>query len=284
MKVPLHAGFSCPNRDGTLSGDGCAFCDNEAFSPAVGAQGTPAQQLERAMAKTAGRFDAYIGYFQPYSNTYGTVQKLREAYEPIIAHQGIVGIAVGTRPDCFSEDIYAYLGDVAGRTYLSVELGLQSADDGILRRCNRGHTFAQFETACRRLYSLGIEVVAHVIIGLPGETDETVSRTAMAVAALPVHGVKIHQLMIIAGTVMEKMLREGAVEPLSLASYAGHVARFLSYMRPDQCVHRLVADTRPDKGLIAPQWSARKAAAVSYIQSYLVQKGVRQGMERKQDA
>jgi radical SAM protein (TIGR01212 family) len=281
LKVPLHAGFSCPNRDGTLSAGGCTFCDNEAFSPALKARGTPVEQLERAMARTSGQFDAYIAYFQPFSNTYGTVRKLREAFEPLIGHPGLVGIAVGTRPDCFSDEKYAYLGDVAVRTYLSVELGLQSADDEILRRCNRGHTFAQFESACLRLHTAGIETAAHILLGLPGETDETVVRTAQAVAALPVHGVKLHQLMIIAGTPMERSLREGAVEALSLERYAELVAMFLSYLRPDQCIHRLVADTRPERGLVAPQWSVRKAAAVSYIRSYLIDKGVRQGARNK---
>jgi radical SAM protein (TIGR01212 family) len=278
LKVPVNAGFSCPNRDGTTGRSGCSFCDNEVFSPVAHDVSDPLEQLKRAIAKASGRFEAFIPYFQPFSNTYGTVDALKRAYEPVIACPGVVGIAVGTRPDCFNDGIYAYLEDVAARTYLSVELGLQSSDDEILKKCNRGHTFAQFEQACRRLSAAGAEVVAHVMAGLPGDTDDSLRRTAQSIASLPVHGVKIHQLMIIRGTAMEDLYLRGGVEALSLEKYACSVGIFLSHIRPGQCVHRIAADTRPDKGLIAPEWSLDKKSAVDYINRYLEEKGITQGM------
>jgi radical SAM protein (TIGR01212 family) len=277
LKVAINAGFSCPNRDGTLSREGCAFCDNRAFSPVALDNADVCEQLQRAIDRAARRFDIFIAYLQPYTNTYGPVSYLQSCYEPLIAHEKVIGLAVGTRPDCLDSEICTYLADVSKRTYLSIELGLQSADDAILKRVNRGHTYAQFEEACVKLAKLDIETVAHVVLGLPGDTVDSIRATAHKLSQLPVHGVKIHQLMIIDGTALAGEYRQGRIQALSLDQYAEYVAMFLQHLRADQYIHRLVADTRLDKGLLAPLWSTQKAKALVHINRYLEEHDIFQG-------
>ena len=265
LKIPVNAGFSCPNRDGTKSLDGCAFCDNRAFSPVHASKTSPAGQVSDAVDKCNGKYKLFLPYLQPFSNTYAPVDKLKSVYEPLLSITGVVGLAIGTRPDCFDEPIYEYLGELNKRAYLSVELGLQSGHDSVLARMNRGHTVQDFKDAVSRLDRLGIETVAHVILGLPGETDEMVEETAAMLAALPVRGVKAHQLMIIAGTPLEQMYRSGSARALTLEEYAALLRKFLARLRPEQHIHRIIADSTPERGLIAPMWSAEKIKALNYI-------------------
>jgi radical SAM protein (TIGR01212 family) len=278
-KIPINGGFSCPNRDGVKSRSGCAFCDNRAFSPVADSTLFPLDQLKAGIARSQGRFTSFIAYLQPFSNTYGSVERLRAVYEPLIAIPGIVGLSVGTRPDCLAEEAYEYLGELAGRTYLSVELGLQSAHDSTLSFVNRGHSFQEFSHAVERLSRIGIECVAHVMVGLPGENAAMIFETAHRLAGLPVTGVKIHQLMVIQGTRMEQMLAEGSVAPLEIADYAVLLSGFLERLRPDQHIHRIMADTRKEFGLIAPEWSAHKKDSMAFLSSYLESNRIVQGGE-----
>ncbi len=277
LRVPVHAGFSCPNRDGTLSTSGCTFCDNRSFSPAALDSSSVVSQLEARMKRAAGSFEIFIAYLQPFTNTYGTVEELKSIYEPILQLPGIVGLAVGTRPDCLADDVCDYLANVSRRTYLTVEVGLQSASDDVLRLNNRGHTVADFESAVTRLGQRNIETVAHSMIGLPNETREDVINTAKLVARIPVHGVKIHQLMIIKGTCMEEWYGKGTVKALTLADYAELAGEFITYLRPEQCIHRIMADSKPAYGLIAPAWSADKLKSTEYIRRYLCENHLWQG-------
>ncbi len=280
LKLPINAGFSCPNRDGTKSLRGCAFCDNRAFSPVAGTTTPPLEQLQTAIHRAAGRRQAFIAYLQPFSNTYGNVERLRTVYEPLIRVSGVVGLAVGTRPDCLSDPVYEYLGDLAGRTFLSVELGLQSSHDTTLSLINRGHTFDAFAAPVRRLASMNIDTVAHVILGLPGESPEMMFETAARCAALPVTGIKIHQLMIIKGTPMEGMFTEGKVEAVSIEKYAPVLCGFIERLRPDQHIHRIMSDitTAGATGLlIAPEWSAHKQSSLKFLHDYMDANNVVQG-------
>lgn len=265
LKIPLNAGFSCPNRDGTISSTGCAFCDNRSFSPVAGSQSPPLSQLCHSIERARGKFRCFLPYLQPFSNTYADVSTLQEIYEPLLEPEGVVGLAIGTRPDCFSHGVFDYLRQLASRTYLSVELGLQSAHDSTLRLVNRGHSRRDFEMAVTRLASDGVEVAAHVILGLPGETEAMMMETAKVLAGLPVHGVKLHQLMIIEGTALHGLFEAGELMPMSLERYAESVASFISHLRPDQCIHRLMADSRPEHGLVAPMWSGDKAGSLRVI-------------------
>ncbi|MBN1308427.1 MAG: TIGR01212 family radical SAM protein [Chitinispirillaceae bacterium] len=280
LKVPVNAGFSCPNRDGTKSAAGCRFCDNRSFSPvALRQAASPAEQVHRALSRRRDRIGEVLPYLQPFSNTYGTVEELKRRYEPLLEVPGVIGLAVGTRPDCFTEEIFRYLAGLARRTYLSIEIGLQSAHDATLSLCNRGHTFADFSTAVTRLSSDTIETVAHVMLGLPGENAAMMLHTADRLAALPLTGVKIHQLMIIEGTEFAAWYRTGRLAVLSLDEYAKLLCGFLSHLRPDQQIHRIMADSTAEKGLVAPSWSADKTGSLQVIHRYMHEHATRQGSQ-----
>ena len=181
LKIVVNGGFSCPNRDGLKSREGCSFCDNRSFSPVATSAKPVLAQLQEAALKAPSRA-AFIAYLQPFSNTYGDVKALKNAYEPLISFPRVVGLAIGTRPDCFTEEIYNYLEEVSSRTYLSVEIGLQSAHDETLALHNRGHTVDDFRRCVASLSKRGIETVAHVMLGLPPETPEMMLETAREIA------------------------------------------------------------------------------------------------------
>ena len=278
LKIPLNGGFTCPNIDGTKSKGGCIYCDNVAFSPVAASTEPVMVQLEKGIASRKHRFDLFIGYFQAYSNTFAPVEKLKKNYEPVIAFPKIVGIAIGTRPDCFSEKILDYLSNINQRTYLSVEIGLQTIHNSTLKKINRHHTFEESVSVIEELSKRGIESVAHIMLGLPGESREMMLDTVEAVANLPVQGVKIHQLMVIKGTALEKKLYStGKLKVLSLNEYAELVGEFLSRLRPDQIIHRIMADSRVKSGLVAPLWSADKRNSLQFIQNYLKENKIYQG-------
>jgi len=235
-------------------------------------------QLEKGIARGRKRFDAFIGYFQSFSNTHAPVEILREKYEPVIAHPDVIGIAIGTRPDCFSSEIYDYLADVNRRTYLSVELGIQTIHNDTLRKINRSHSFEESLATIHELADRNIEVVVHVMLGLPGETHAMMMETAEKIAQLPVQGIKIHQLMVIRGTVLEKQyFSKRKLKVLELEEYAELVGEFLIRLRPDQIIHRLMADSRFETGLVAPEWSADKRSSLVFIQNYLDKNQLYQG-------
>ena len=266
LKIPLSGGFTCPNIDGRKGTGGCIYCDNRSFSPVAETKDHIEEQLRAGIARSPKRFEKYIAYFQPYSNTYGTVEQLRSVYEPIFNFPEVVGIAIGTRPDCFDEEIYAYMEELHERTYLSVELGLQTVHDKTLIKINRCQTHQDGENAILEFSKRGIETVAHIMLGLPGETKEMMMETARVLADLPVEGIKLHQLMIIKHTPMEKMYKNNKVSLLSLEEYADLVEEFLSLLRPDQHIHRLMADCTWENGLVAPDWAADKIRSLDYIQ------------------
>jgi radical SAM protein (TIGR01212 family) len=268
LKIPVNGGFSCPNRDGTKSAAGCVFCDNKSFSPAAGNTASVVSQIERAQQKASKKYDAFIVYLQPFSNTYGSLERLTSLYESIIALPNVVGLAIGTRPDCFSEELLDYLRDLSGRTYLSVEIGLQSSHDATLTYYNRGHTMEDFRQCAAGLSNRGIETVAHIMLGLVPETPAMMMDTARETARLPVTGVKIHQLMVISGTMLEQRYLHGDLRCLGLDEYAELLDGFLSCLRPDQHIHRIMADSLEANGLIAPLWSAEKMKSLQHIHAY----------------
>jgi hypothetical protein len=276
-KIPVNAGFSCPNRDGKISRDGCAFCDNQAFSPVASTVIPPLEQFSKAAACLGSRYKAFIPYLQPFSNTYCTREQLSAVCEPMLLEPHVVGIAIGTRPDCITEEIYAYLGDLGRRTCLSVELGLQSGHDMTLTTINRGHTVADFTAAANELHKRGIEVVAHVILGLPGESDTMMFQTADLLASLPVRGVKLHQLMIVRKTLLESWHAGERVTVLEIESYASLLSGFLERLRPDQQIHRIMADSHVENGLIAPLWSSRKTESIRFLHEFMDRNDIRQG-------
>jgi uncharacterized protein len=287
LRIPLNAGFSCPNRDGTIGSEGCSFCDNRSFSPVAMTTASLLDQLESSIAKDRHNHKAFIAYLQPFSNTHGTRKRLEEMYEPLIAFPGVVGLAVGTRPDCFTEDICDYLESVSKRTYLSVEIGLQSANDATLSFNRRGHDVETFTRAVTELSGRSIETVAHVMIGLPPHAagakaaSDDAAATAKLLSLLPVTGIKIHQLMIIGGTLMQQWFDKGEVAALSLEEYADILCDFLAHVRPDQHIHRIMADSTEKCGLIAPLWSSseEKMKSIAYIHGVMDSRELVQGSE-----
>jgi uncharacterized protein len=290
LKIPLNAGFSCPNRDGTVGSDGCSFCDNRSFSPVAVTTASLLEQLQSSIEKDHGKHKAFIAYLQPFSNTHGTRARLEKLYEPLIALPGVIGLAVGTRPDCLDKDICDYLESVSRRTYLSVEIGLQSGNDAILSFNRRGHDVAAFTKAIFELSSRDIETVAHVMIGLPpsggnscrdGAGKDAIA-TAKLLASLPVSGIKIHQLMIIRGTLVHHWFEKGELAALSLEEYAGILCDFLSLVRQDQHIHRIMADSSAECGLVAPLWSAEKMKSIAYLHEVMDKRKLVQGSETAQ--
>jgi len=277
LRVPVNGGFSCPNRDGTKGTDGCSFCDNRSFSPVAVDPAGAQEQYRAVIGRSQDRYRAFIPYLQPFTNTYGTVERLRMIYEPLLAVEGTVGLAVGTRPDCLPGDILDYLSQVNSRTHLCVELGLQSGHDRTLERVCRRHSVADFIGAVEALHARGIYCAAHVILGLPGETEPMMLETARLLASLPVDGVKIHQCMVVAGTALAREYAAGAFAVLDRDEYVRLAAGFIARLRTGQHIHRLMAQSRPADGLVAPLWSMDKQAFTAAFNRRLEADGIMQG-------
>jgi radical SAM protein (TIGR01212 family) len=262
-KCCIQAGFTCPNLDGSRGTGGCAYCDNRAFSPGLGAR-IDAADLRRQwdegrawLRRRHRRVDGFIAYFQSFSNTYGTADHLRDLYGPVLDWPECCGLSIGTRPDCIDDAIADCLADLARRTFLTVELGLQSDRDRVLRAINRGHTVAEFTDAIDRLAGRGIELCIHLMLGLPGEGEDAPERLGDLAASLPVQSVKLHNLHIVRGTAFERGWRSGVIREPGRDAYADAACRFLGRLRPDQAVQRIVADA-PRAMLVGDPWCRDK--------------------------
>jgi radical SAM protein (TIGR01212 family) len=277
-KLTVDAGFTCPNRDGTRGHGGCIYCENRSFSPAAGSRLSVSRQLvkEKRLAAERYRADKFIAYFQPFTNTYGPVDKLRALYEEALSVPDVVGLSLGTRPDCTPPEVLDYLQELAPRTHLWLEYGLQSAHDETLRTINRGHDFAEFRDAVLRAQGRGIFICVHLILGLPGETPEMMRDTARRVAELGVDGVKLHHLHVVRDTVLEKMHGRGELKLLEMEQYARLCADVLERMPPWTVLQRFVGDVQGDT-LVAPKWREGKLRVLEAIQGELRERGAQQG-------
>ena len=261
QKISLHAGFSCPNRDGTKGRGGCTYCNNQTFSPDYCHTGRGiTEQLDEGIAFFARKYPdmKYLAYFQAYTNTYGATPYLAACYEEALAHDGVVGLIIGTRPDCMPPDLLAYLSDLARDRYLMVEYGIESTCDETLARVNRGHDYASAVDAVRRTAEAGIPVGAHMILGLPGESRETILSHAGRLSALPLTMVKLHQLQLIRGTRLAQEYEQGLADiyPYTVTEYVDLAIDFIERLRPDIVVERFVSQS-PDALLIAPRWGLK---------------------------
>lgn len=259
QKISIDAGFSCPNRDGKLSSGGCTFCDNRTFNPSYcSSKKTITEQLEDGKRFFARKYPEmkYLAYFQAYTNTYGSVESLRKKYEEALAVEDVVGIVIGTRPDCVNEELLDYLEDLNKRTFLMMEYGIESANDDTLRRINRGHDFACSRNAVERTHARGILTGGHVILGLPGEDAAESLRQAPVISSLPLDVLKIHQMQIIRGT---RLAEEFAREPFhvyTVEEYIDLVIRYIRLLRSDLVLERFVSQS-PKELLIAPHWGLK---------------------------
>lgn len=278
FKVSVDAGFTCPNRDGTRGYGGCVYCDPSTLAPeGLSASMDVLAQLASGVEKVGKRHNArkFIAYFQSNTNTHAPLERLREIYFFSLRPE-FVGMAVSTRPDCLGPDVLDLLCELKEKTHLWLELGLQTANDATLERMNRGHTVSEFEDALGRARARGIEVCAHVIIGLPGEGRDDILNTIGFLASRKVWGVKFHQLQVIKGTGLERMYREGSVKVLGLEEYAGLVVECLERLPRSTVIHRLCAEA-PRRSIVAPQWGANKFMVIDRIRSVMAERSTFQG-------
>jgi radical SAM protein (TIGR01212 family) len=261
QKISLNAGFTCPNRDGTKSRGGCTYCNNRTFNPAYcDISQSVARQLQEGVRFFSRKYPdmKYIAYFQAYTNTYDSVEKLRLKYEEALSSKDVAGIIIATRPDCISDGLLDYLQKLNSRTFVMVEYGIESASEETLRSINRGHTYEEAREAVIRTAERQIPVGAHLILGLPGETDEQILRHAVTISELPLTSVKLHQLQIIRGTAMEKEYRTSPehFRLYAVDEYIDLVVGFIDRLRPDIYIDRFVSQS-PKELLIAPDWGLK---------------------------
>jgi radical SAM protein (TIGR01212 family) len=279
FRVTLDAGFTCPNVDGTVAVGGCVYCDNRSFSPNRRLPRTTIrQQVRRGVAILQKRYqaDRFLAYFQAATNTYAPLAKLRRHYDEALDHPQIIGLAIGTRPDTVPDAVLDLLQGYARERYVCLELGLQSIHDRSLDWMNRGHHFHAFVDAVDRCQGRGLDLCAHVILGLPGETPEHMLATADVLAALPVNAVKIHNLHVVRDTPLEKMYRDGTVRMLEREEYVQVVCDFLERLPPEMVIQRLNGDAPPDY-LVAPLWCLDKPALLRAIQEEMARRDSWQG-------
>ena len=252
QKLVLDAGFSCPNRDGTVGFGGCTYCDNAAFHPGYSTPGqTLAQQIDEGIEFHRIRYrntTHYLAYFQAYSNTYAPIARLRQLYSEALAHPSVVGLVIGTRPDCVDDEKLDYLAELQEQGHvIQLELGIESCYDSVLEHINRGHDFDCARNAVEAAASRGLRTCAHFILGLPGETRGMMLDSCDAISSLPLHSVKFHQLQIVKGTAMEREYAEHPerFEQFSLDEYLDFMTDMLERLRPDLYIERVAGEVPP---------------------------------------
>lgn len=259
QRISIDAGFTCPNRDGTLGTGGCTFCSNEAFTPPYCTPEKPIrQQIEEGIVfhqRRAKQVTEYLAYFQSYSNTYKPLEELKQIYQEALDHPKIKGLVIGTRPDCVDEPLLHYLNEVQETHSVKLEYGVESVYDETLRRINRGHDFATSQRAIRMTAEHGIPCGAHLIFGLPGETKEMMLNTADIISELPLTSVKFHQLQIFKGTKMAEayLQHPDAFHLFGLEEYIEFITEFIKRLRPDIVIERY-ASTVPPRYLLVTPW------------------------------
>lgn len=278
-KVALDAGLTCPNRDGTKGVDGCIYCNPRGSGTGAASRGLSiSEQIDASRERLYKRFKAkkFIAYFQSFSNTYAPVNVLESLWREALAPEDVVGLAVGTRPDCIDGDILRLLREVAGERLVWLELGLQSASNETLKLINRGHTVQEFEDACLLAHDFRIPVVAHVILGLPGERLEETRTTAGLLNRLGLFGVKIHLLYIVRGSALADMYARGEYAPLTREAYVEMAADFLGRLDPKMVIHRVTGDPHPEE-LVAPEWALEKQKNLDALRRAMAEGNIVQG-------
>lgn len=271
QKISIDAGFSCPNRDGHISHGGCTFCDNRTFNPSYC---QPSKSITEQITEGKEFFRhkypdmKYLAYFQAFSNTYATLDTLQRRYEEAISAEDVVGIVIGTRPDCVSDEILNYLESLNQQTFMIVEYGIESVSDDTLRRVNRGHNFECSRRAIIETHNRGILTGAHIILGLPGESAEDNVRQANIISALPIDILKLHQLQIIRGT---QLAAEYERQPFNLYTadeYIDLCRRYIERLRPDMVLERFVSQS-PKELLVAPKWGLKNYEFANRFVNYM---------------
>ena len=287
QKISVNAGFTCPNRDGTVGFGGCSYCNNQTFNPGYcfTVSGI-SEQLREGIHFFARKYPEmkYLAYFQAYTNTYASLQILKHKYEEALSFPDVVGLIIGTRPDCMPEELLDYLAVLAKTTYIQVDYGIESTLDETLRRINRGHSYQQAIDAIRRTHERGIPVGAHLILGLPGESRQQILAHADRISTLPIDTLKLHQLQIIRHTAMEQEYiahpeRFRLYTPLE---YANLTVDFLERLNPHIAIDRFISQS-PKELLIAPDWGLKNFEFTALVNKQFALRQTKQGNQNRRD-
>jgi radical SAM protein (TIGR01212 family) len=283
QKISVNAGFTCPNRDGIVGWGGCTYCNNQTFNPDYcETHKTITQQIEEGKQFFARKYPdmKFLAYFQAYTNTYDQLDVLKAKYEEALAVDGVVGLVVGTRPDCVSDELLRYLKDLSARCFVLVEYGVESVSNETLLRINRGHTFEQAVDTIHRTAKIGLPVGAHFILGLPGESWDDIVRSASVISQLPLDTIKLHQLQIVRGTRMAREYQENPKDftLFSADEYASLVVDFLEHLTTRIAVERFTSQS-PAELLLAPNWGLKNYQFVELVKKKLRMRSSYQGKE-----
>ena len=279
QKISIDAGFTCPNRDGRISTGGCIYCDNRTFNPSYcQRRNSITQQLEKGKQFFAHKYPdmKYLAYFQAFTNTYAPLAQLQALYEEALQVDDIVGIVIGTRPDCVSDELLDYLAELNQRTFVLVEYGIESTNNDTLLRINRGHTFEQSTDAILRTHQRGLLTGAHIILGLPGEDTAESLRQAPIISQLPIDILKIHQMQIIRGTHLATEYEQQPFHIYTVDEYIQLIAEYIQRLRPDMILERFVSQS-PKELLVAPHWGLKNYEFTNLLVNYLKQHKIHQG-------
>ena len=269
QKISIDAGFTCPNRDGRISTGGCTYCDNRTFNPSYCDRNKSIrEQLKEGKNFFNRKYSnmKYLAYFQAFTNTYGSVDLLKKMYEEALQEEDIVGLVIGTRPDCISTPLLDYLEQLSRQTFLIVEYGIESANNETLRRINRGHTFECSKKAVEMTAERGIFTGGHIILGLPGEDREESLRQAPIISSLPLNILKIHQMQIIKGTRLAEEYLQNPFHLYTVEEYVRLIADYISLLRKDLVLERFVSQSPPEL-LIAPRWGLKNYQFVHLLEA-----------------
>ncbi len=279
QRISVDAGFTCPNRDGTVATTGCVFCENRSFSPSRrGARQEVFEQIEEGIGRVKRRYDCdhFMAYFQPATNTHAPAERLRQLYDQALAHPSIVALAIGTRPDCVPDAVLDLLSEIAQRTHLTVEYGMQSMHNRSLDWMNRGHRHSAFVDAVERSRGRGFDIGAHVILGVPGENHEDMMATARELASLRIDSVKIHNLHAVRNTPLADQVQRGEVALMEREEYVRSLADFLELLPPSVVIQRISGEAPPEF-LVGPSWCLDKPAIRAALLDTLERRGTWQG-------
>ncbi|WP_244403739.1 TIGR01212 family radical SAM protein [Flexistipes sinusarabici] len=274
-KVPVDAGFSCPNKTGNSGGEGCIYCDTASFTHVE--RGEIADQVKKRIEKLRRRkINKFIIYFQSGTNTYGDIQTVKSRINSSLIDEDVVGIHIGTRPDCVDENILDYLSELNEKYDVTIEYGLQSAKNSTLKFINRGHTAEEFAWACKKTKAKGISVCAHIILGLPGESRRDMIETADFVAGIGIDSIKFHHLQVLKNTKLAELYIEKKFNLLSQEEYIDILSQFIARLQPDVVISRLIGDS-PEELLIAPEWPSSKSDFVNKLNKFMEKNNLYQG-------
>lgn len=281
QKISINAGFTCPNRDGLKGHGGCTYCNNQTFNPEYcQTESTITEQLEKGKLFFARKYPEmkYLAYFQAYTNTYAELERLKAMYEEALAVTDVVGLIIGTRPDCMPDSLLQYLSQLSKRAFVLVEYGVESANDDTLKIINRGHTWQDTVDAIVRTHNCGILCGAHIILGLPGESIDEILHTAKSMSELPIDTIKLHQLQLIRGTRLARQVAAGevSVQQWTAEEYIDICIEFIKHLSPKIAIERFVSQS-PAELLISPRWGLKNYEFTNLLNRRIAQLHIQQG-------